>query len=72
MQMLTWLQLVGTVGLSLTIPGAMLADFLFWQDTFGLLYVVGCVLVVAGFLTVNGHEIAKALRETLEKFRRRE
>eukprot|EP00928_Gymnodinium_smaydae_P072504 TRINITY_DN55856_c0_g1_i1.p1 TRINITY_DN55856_c0_g1~~TRINITY_DN55856_c0_g1_i1.p1 ORF type:complete len:398 (+),score=49.29 TRINITY_DN55856_c0_g1_i1:43-1194(+) len=42
--------LVATLGLSLTIPLGMLSDFLIRSKSFSTLYVVGALLVLAGFV----------------------
>jgi len=46
--------LVATCGLSLTIPVAMVADQVLWGKSFGVVYVVGSLCVVAGFVLVAG------------------
>lgn len=45
--------LVATVGLSLTIPLAMLTDIVLKGKSFTWLYLLGSALVVGGFLLVN-------------------
>jgi solute carrier family 35, member F5 len=45
--------LIATVGLSLTIPLAMLSDVLIRSKTFTILYLIGSILVLVGFLVVN-------------------
>jgi solute carrier family 35 protein F5 len=45
--------LLGTIGLSLTIPVAMVFDFAWNGVHFSVLYFVGSVLVITGFLAVN-------------------
>ena len=44
---------VATVGLSLTIPVAMLADLMLGNAQFRVLYLLGMGLVFGGFLLVN-------------------
>jgi solute carrier family 35 protein F5 len=50
--------LVCTLGLSLSIPVAMLSDWLLGnaQQGYSLIYVCGAVLVICGFLAVNAPE----------------
>jgi len=45
--------LIATLGLSLTIPLAMLSDWVFNHASFAALYIVGSLLVILGFLVVN-------------------
>ena len=45
--------LIVTMGLSLTIPLALLGDFLFKGQLKGLFYWFGAILVLAGFSIVN-------------------
>jgi solute carrier family 35 protein F5 len=45
--------LVATIGLSLTIPFAMLADIVIKGKSFDWLYLLGSASVIAGFLLVN-------------------
>jgi solute carrier family 35 protein F5 len=45
--------LIATLGLALTIPLAVLADFVFAQRSFHPLYLLGSLAVVSGFLLVN-------------------
>ncbi len=49
--------LVATVGLSLTIPLAMIADVIIKHKSFTFLYFLGTVLVVVGFLMVNMNDV---------------
>ena len=44
---------VATVGLSLTIPLGMVSDMFFHGDRFTIVYVMGAVLVLAGFILIN-------------------
>ena len=44
---------IATVGLSLTIPVAMLADLLLGKTHFQVLYLLGMALVFGGFLLIN-------------------
>jgi solute carrier family 35 protein F5 len=44
---------ISTVGLSLSIPVAMIADMLIKGATFPPLYILGSVLVAIGFVIVN-------------------
>lgn len=44
---------IATVGLSLTIPFAMIADLLISQKHFAFLYILGAILVALGFMIVN-------------------
>lgn len=46
--------LIVTMGLSLSIPLALLGDFVLKGQLKGLLYWVGAGLVLVGFLIVNG------------------
>ncbi|KAI3473007.1 hypothetical protein Pfo_030090 [Paulownia fortunei] len=45
--------LVATLGMSLTIPLAMLADMLVHGRHFSAIYILGCLLVFAGFIIAN-------------------
>ncbi|KAL6556559.1 hypothetical protein OROGR_005847 [Orobanche gracilis] len=45
--------LVATLGMSLTIPVAMLADMLVHGRHYSAVYIVGCILVFAGFIIAN-------------------
>ncbi len=45
--------LIATIGLSLTIPLAMLADFILHNRSFTILYWMGSLLVLSGFVLVN-------------------
>ncbi|KAL0545438.1 hypothetical protein IC582_015322 [Cucumis melo] len=45
--------LVATLGMSLTIPLAMLADVVLHGRRYSALYILGCIQVFAGFLIVN-------------------
>ncbi|KGN55414.1 hypothetical protein Csa_012018 [Cucumis sativus] len=45
--------LVATLGMSLTIPLAMLADVILHGRRYSALYILGCIQVFAGFLIVN-------------------
>eukprot|EP00758_Cryptobia_borreli_P014631 Tbor_TRINITY_DN5939_c0_g1::TRINITY_DN5939_c0_g1_i5::g.18729::m.18729/K15289/SLC35F5; solute carrier family 35, member F5 len=45
--------LVATLGLSLTIPIAMLADSIMKSKEYSPLYILGALLVIIGFVTVN-------------------
>jgi solute carrier family 35 protein F5 len=45
--------LIATLGLSLTIPFAMVADLVLKQEWHGPLYLVGAVCVTAGFVVAN-------------------
>jgi solute carrier family 35 protein F5 len=61
--------LLATIGLSLTIPVAMVWDFAFNGKAFAALYFVGSVLVVAGFVVVNlsyGYKEAAATNATAD------
>ncbi|CAO3624045.1 unnamed protein product [Cunninghamella echinulata] len=55
--------LVVTLGISLTIPLALFGDIVFKQFNPPLQYIIGAVLVIIGFITVN----MAALRESKEK-----
>jgi len=44
---------IATVGLSLTIPVAMISDMLIKQSHFGGVYILGSLLVSIGFIVVN-------------------
>jgi len=44
---------VATLGLTLTIPASMIADFVIHHTTFPLLYVSGGLFVLLGFVIVN-------------------
>ena len=61
---------VATLGLSLTIPGSMLADFVIHQSRFSWLYVLGSILVLMGFVVVNTDEyISRCLKYIWNKVR---
>ncbi|KAK6158717.1 hypothetical protein DH2020_006031 [Rehmannia glutinosa] len=45
--------LVATLGMSLTIPLAMLADMLVHGRHYSAVYILGCILVFAGFIVAN-------------------
>jgi len=45
--------LVATMGLSLTIPLAMIVDYLFKHTIFSIMYIFGSIVVVLGFVLVN-------------------
>ncbi|KAL6533825.1 hypothetical protein OROHE_013658 [Orobanche hederae] len=45
--------LVATLGMSLTIPLAMLADMLVHDRHYSAVYIIGCILVFAGFIIAN-------------------
>lgn len=45
--------LVATLGMSLTIPVAMVADMLIHGRQYSLIYILGCVKVLAGFVLAN-------------------
>ncbi|KAL6524209.1 hypothetical protein OROMI_031304 [Orobanche minor] len=45
--------LVATLGMSLTIPLAMLADMLVHGRHYSAVYIIGCILVFAGFIIAN-------------------
>ena len=49
--------LVSTVGLSLSIPLAMITDVIIKGKSFTFLYFLGTVLVVGGFMLVNMNDI---------------
>ena len=49
--------LVSTVGLSLSIPLAMITDVIIKGKTFTFLYFLGTSLVVTGFMLVNTNDI---------------
>jgi solute carrier family 35 protein F5 len=44
--------LIATCGLSLTIPVAMIADFMLRNQSFGAVYLAGSTCVVGGFVLV--------------------
>eukprot|EP01133_Synstelium_polycarpum_P004093 gene4093-4773_t len=44
---------INTVGLSLSIPLAMISDFVRKRELFGWMYIMGSVLVIAGFFLAN-------------------
>jgi len=62
--------LIVTMGLSLSIPLALLGDFLFKGQLKGLLYWFGAILVIGGFSVVNlrrdesHNEISEPTRST--------
>jgi len=56
------MKVVGTVGLTLTIPLSMVMDALLHSKTFPPLYIIGCIGVVIGFLTVNAAALVQARR----------
>lgn len=56
---------VATLGLSLTIPGSMVADAIIHSSTFAPLYVMGSVLVLVGFVIVNGDSLWRTLWKRL-------
>ena len=58
---------VATLGLSLTIPGSMVADAIIHGSTFAPLYVTGSLLVLVGFVIVNGDSLWKSLWKRLLK-----
>ncbi|KAL6050503.1 Solute carrier family 35 member F5 [Balamuthia mandrillaris] len=64
--------LVGTVGLSLSIPIAMAADIVLKKDTrFTFMFLGGSLLVVAGFLLVNlAPVVSSRLNGVLARWRR--
>jgi len=41
------------MGLSLTIPLAMIVDYLFKHTIFSIMYIFGSIVVVLGFVLVN-------------------
>lgn len=45
--------LVATLGMSLTIPLAMMADMVIHGRHFSVIYIIGCVQVFAGFVVAN-------------------
>jgi len=45
--------LIASVGLCLTIPLALLSDFVFSEVNISFLYIIGAVIVVVGFVLVN-------------------
>nr|GME03682.1 thiamine-repressible mitochondrial transport protein THI74-like [Ipomoea batatas]GME10696.1 thiamine-repressible mitochondrial transport protein THI74-like [Ipomoea batatas] len=47
--------LVATLGISLTIPLAMLADMVVHGRSYSLVYILGCIQVFAGFVMANLH-----------------
>ncbi|SCV01419.1 LAMI_0G11364g1_1 [Lachancea mirantina] len=55
-----------TVGLSTTIPFAMLGDFLFKERPMSLLYMVGATLICGSFFIVNRDAEEAALQPSLE------
>lgn len=55
---------VSTVGLSLTIPMAMITDWIIKQKDFQLLYIFGSLMVALGFVVVN-----LDMKTVIEKFR---
>lgn len=63
--------LIATVGLSLTIPIAMLADFLMHGKAFGGLYILGTLLVFVGFLIVN-LDVSRWVMDRWQRRRRRQ
>jgi len=44
---------IATVGLSLTIPIAMIVEYLFKNERFSVAYFVGALIVIVGFVLVN-------------------
>lgn len=44
---------IATVGLSLTIPIAILSDILYKHTIFSGIYILGSLLVILGFIIVN-------------------
>lgn len=55
--------LVVTLGISLTIPLALIGDICFKGFVPGLKYTIGAILVIIGFLAVN----TNAMKEAKEK-----
>jgi len=51
--MLLTTPLLATIGLSLTIPLAMIADTILHHKSFTVLYIIGVLLVIVGFITVS-------------------
>nr|GMC46489.1 U-box domain-containing protein 12-like isoform X1 [Ipomoea batatas] len=47
--------LVATLGISLTIPSAMLADMVVHGRSYSLVYILGCIQVFVGFVMANLH-----------------
>jgi solute carrier family 35 protein F5 len=47
---------IATVGLSMTIPVAMISDMIIQSTSFSGIYILGSILVAIGFVVVNLHE----------------
>jgi len=74
-----WLQavlmvspVIATVGLSLTIPVAMISDMIIKGAHFPAVYIVGSLFVAVGFITVNTDPeyVKKAFSKILEKLKK--
>ncbi|KAI0563176.1 EamA-like transporter [Gracilaria domingensis] len=54
--------MIGTLSLSLAVPLSVIADYYLQQKKFALIYLLGILLVLMGFLLMN-YEIARDRRE---------
>jgi solute carrier family 35 protein F5 len=60
--------LVATIGLSLNIPLAMLADIVIKHKEFTVVYVLGSIMVLVGFVLVNADDYVKQWTEKAKIF----
>lgn len=59
--------LVATLGLSLTTPLAMIADFFLKGKKFSLQYIAGAIAVTLGFVLINSQEVVARAFARLKK-----